>query len=158
MSSLKARKLRRKQSAPKWGDVLAPLLDVIFLLVIFLLVTASFDDRRLIDVQLPQARGGETPADTDPDDPGQTIAILSDGTLRWQDRLFTLEELTPVLAELPEETRLQSFTIQTDREVSMESGLQLLGELQLLGWSSVNFEVSPPSGPSADLEPTDGDG
>ena len=57
MSGLKARKLRRERSAPKWGDVLAPLLDVIFLLVIFLLVTASFDDRQLIDVQLPQARG-----------------------------------------------------------------------------------------------------
>lgn len=158
MSGLKARKLRRERSAPKWGDVLAPLLDVIFLLVIFLLVTASFDDRQLIDVQLPQARGDSAVTAKSPEENGQVLVLLGDGTIRWQNGLFTLQELTPLLAQLPEETRLNSFTIQADQEVSMEAGLQLLGELKLLGWSSVNFEVSPPSGPAADLEPTDGDG
>lgn len=158
MSGLKARKLRRERSAPKWGDVLAPLLDVIFLLVIFLLVTASFDDRQLIDVQLPQARGDSAVTAKSPEENGQVLVLLGDGTIRWQNGLFTLQELTPLLAQLPEETRLNSFTIQADQEVSMEAGLQLLGELKLLGWSSVNFEVSPPSRPAADLEPTDGDG
>lgn len=158
MSTLKARKLRRKGAAPKWGDVLAPLLDVIFLLVIFLLVTASFDDRQLIDVQLPQARGDSTAGPQEKEDSGLILVLLKDGSIRWQDNVFTLEELTPLLAQLPEETRLNSFTIQADQEVSMEAGLQLLGELKLLGWSSANFEVSPPSRPAADLEPTDGEG
>lgn len=158
MSSLKTRRLRRRRSSPSWGDVLAPLLDVIFLLVIFLLVTASFDDRKLIDVQLPQARGGEAATTPESADQHRILVLLADGKIRWLDTIFSLSDLTPVLAQLPEESRLQSFTIQADRGVNMESGLQLLGELQLLGWSSVEFEVSPPSSPPADLEPVAGEG
>ncbi|MGB1072129.1 MAG: ExbD/TolR family protein, partial [Planctomycetota bacterium] len=110
MSTLKARKLRRKGAAPKWGDVLAPLLDVIFLLVIFLLVTASFDDRQLIDVQLPQARGDSNASPQEKEESGLLLVLLKDGSIRWQDDVFTLEELTPLLAQLPEETPIQNQT------------------------------------------------
>ncbi len=158
MPAFKERKKRRQRTAPSWGDVLAPLLDVIFLLVIFLLVTASFDDRQLIDVQLPRARGGEDNPDVKPIEKNWILVLHEDGKIRWGDSLYTLEALTPVLALLPEESRLQSFTIQADRRVPMEAGLQLIGELQLLGWNSIEFEVSPPSSPAADLEPSPGEG
>ena len=95
-------------------------------------MTASFDDRQLIDVQLPQARGDSSAAPLEKEDSGLILVLLKDGSIRWQDNVFTLEELTPLLAQLPEETRLNSFTIQADQEVSMEAGLQLLGELKLL--------------------------
>ena len=44
-------RFRRKRLTPRWGDSLAPLLDVIFLLVIFLLLEASPGDP-LADVPL----------------------------------------------------------------------------------------------------------
>ena len=84
--------------------------------------------------------------------------LLKDGKIRWDNSVYTLEQLTPLLQRLPEESRLQSFVIQADREVNMEAGLQLLGELKLLGWNSVEFEVSPLSRPAADLEPSPGEG
>ncbi|NCF55935.1 MAG: hypothetical protein GWP41_06670 [Planctomycetia bacterium] len=158
MTATKNSRFRRRRQIPRWGDVLAPLLDVIFLLVIFLLVSASFDDTQLIEIQLPKARGSaEAQPSSESVDP-MILVLMEDRKIRWRDQFHTLEDLLPLLDQMPEESRLRAFTIQTDRNVDMETGLQVLGELQNLGWSSVEFEVSPLTDPSGDLEPRLGEG
>jgi biopolymer transport protein ExbD len=72
---------RRRQSV----DInLTPLIDVVFLLLIFFMVSTTFKDEARLRVQLPQAQGEERPAE----EPEQ-IRILIDpsGTYYVDDRL-----------------------------------------------------------------------
>ena len=133
-------RLRRRRISPRWGDSLAPLLDVIFLLVIFLLVSARFDRTRSIEVDLPSARG-EAALHNDAVEP-LILVLLADGQLRWRGETVAPGQLTARLDQLPPEDRLRPFTVQADRTVPLEAGIQVLELLRILGWSQVEFEVS----------------
>ncbi|MGE4618981.1 MAG: biopolymer transporter ExbD [Planctomycetota bacterium] len=142
-------RLRRRRLSPRWGDSLAPLLDVIFLLVIFLLVSARFDRTQTISVDLPKARGEAKQVTTiEP----LILILLENGDLRWREQQISPAELSQQLSELPQEERLRPLTIRADRTVALESGIQLLEMLGLLGWNQVEFEVSAPSEPPSHLE------
>lgn len=132
-------RLRRVRLSPRWGDSLAPLLDVIFLLVIFLLVSARFDHTQTISVDLPKAHG-ETKRTgvTEP----LILTLHKDGNLSWMGQQVSTLQLSDLLSQLPPEERLRPLTIRADRQVALESGIQLLEMLGLLGWSQVEFEVS----------------
>jgi biopolymer transport protein ExbD len=48
---------------PPQADInLTPLIDVVFLLLIFFMVSTTFEDEARLRVQLPQAQGEEAPA------------------------------------------------------------------------------------------------
>ncbi len=133
-------RLRKKRLAPRWGDSLAPLLDVIFLLVIFLLVSARFDSTQAITVDLPEANGDVKKASrSEP----LLVTLLENGELHWRGEQISPQQFSEALKELDPEQRLRPFTIRADRSVALESGIQLLEILGLLGWSQVEFEVSP---------------
>ncbi|HIG05077.1 MAG TPA: biopolymer transporter ExbD [Planctomycetes bacterium] len=148
-------RLGRRRLTPRWGDSLAPLLDVIFLLVIFLLVSARFDQTRTILVDLPQAEG--TVVQSTPLDP-LVLVLLQDGSMRWRGDLISPSRLTDHLTQLPPEQRLRPFTVQADRGVPLESGIQVLEMLRLLGWSQVEFEVSGAPDATGFLEDRDSEG
>ncbi len=148
-------RLRRRRWVPRWGDSLAPLLDVIFLLVIFLLVSARFDRTRTIEVDLPEAKGKIV--QTTALEPLEVV-LLKDGSLQWKGEDVTARQLADRLALLPSEQRLRPFTVQADRGVVLESGIQLLEMLRLLGWSQVEFEVSVPPNGSGIIEDRDSEG
>ncbi len=148
-------RLRRRRWVPRWGDSLAPLLDVIFLLVIFLLVSARFDRTRTIEVDLPEAKGEIV--QTTALEPLEVV-LLKDGSLQWKGEDVTPRQLADRLALLPSEQRLRPFTVQADRGVVLESGIQLLEMLRLLGWSQVEFEVSGPLNGSGIIEDSDSEG
>ena len=57
---MKFRKLRR----PEVSINLTPLIDVVFLLLIFFMVSASFSELTQLVVDLPEAEGGPASADT----------------------------------------------------------------------------------------------
>lgn len=148
-------RLRRRRWVPRWGDSLAPLLDVIFLLVIFLLVSARFDRTRTIEVDLPEAKGEIV--QTTALEPLEVV-LLKDGSLQWKGEDVTARQLADRLALLPAEQRLRPFTVQADRGVVLESGIQVLEMLRLLGWSQVEFEVSAPPNGSGIIEDRDSEG
>ena len=132
-------RLKRRRLPPRWGDSLAPLLDVIFLLVIFLLVSARFDHTQTIAVDLPQAQGETKPTSVVE---ALVVTLREDGSLLWLDQEVSTQQLTDLLSQLPPEERLRPLTIRADGDVALETGIQLLEMLGLLGWSEVEFEVS----------------
>lgn len=132
------RRLRRRRIIPRWGDSLAPLLDVIFLLVIFLLVSARFDHQAVIDVKLPDASNTTSPGTSvDP----RTITLHSDGTLEFQGQAMSVVELRTALSLLPAEEKLLPVVIRGDREAQLGAGVELLDLLRSQGFHDALFEV-----------------
>ena len=74
---------------------LTPMIDVVFLLIIFFMVATKFSEiERNIDLQLPQvANAGES---TPPDRP-KSIAVYADGTLKLDGTPITRSQLVSQL-------------------------------------------------------------
>jgi len=76
---------------------LTPLVDVIFLLLIFFIMTTTFS-RPVLDIILPQSEQAEVSADRQP----QVISVKMDGTLHYEGRQIEQAELPAILDEKPE--------------------------------------------------------
>jgi biopolymer transport protein ExbD len=84
--------LRPRRTAPP--DInLAPLIDVVFLLLIFFMVATTFKDDARIKVQLPEA-GGEEVAPKEPQ--GLTITIDREGRFYINDRMVVDRKVATV--------------------------------------------------------------
>jgi biopolymer transport protein ExbD len=84
---------------------LTPLIDVLFLVLMFLVLTATFRGAFVIDLTLPTAQSG-TPASVTA--PGVVRVVLSqDGQVTVEERRLTLDELERLLTSLPDRETLQ---------------------------------------------------
>jgi len=80
------------------GLNMTPMIDVVFLLIIFFLVSSHLARReQRLELPLPQAATGQKP---DEDSPAQlTVQVLADGTLYVAGRKVPPAELADLLAE-----------------------------------------------------------
>lgn len=123
---------------PKHEDIglnLTPLIDVVFLLLIFLLVTTTFNRPAFLDIELPTLSA-------DPSTPEQTVEVVIqvDGTLiidgqRW-DRQITLEQaLANALSQHPQAL----IMVLPDPNSPSQSMLNVLSASGALGQTRVLF-------------------
>ncbi len=104
-----AEKKRRKA-----GVNSVPLMDLVFLLLIFFAVTASFMDQPAIKLDLPEASAEplkQLPKDI------MTVYVSAEGDLYFGDKLIKLEDLPGLLKAGLAEGRPSRLTIKADREV-----------------------------------------
>lgn len=85
-----------------FGVNLTPMIDVVFLLVIFFMVATKFTEReRSIDLQLPTA--AEAGESTPPPEPS-IVAVFEDGHVELDGVEVTLRELTDQLRQATSES------------------------------------------------------
>jgi biopolymer transport protein ExbD len=70
-----------------------PLVDVVLVLLIILMVASTYIVAQTLKVTLPKSRSTDGTADKP-----QTVAILKDGSLRWNDQPVTEPQLVTDLA------------------------------------------------------------
>jgi biopolymer transport protein ExbD len=79
---------------------LAPLIDIVFLLLVFFVVTSALQQfEREMSIQVPTAEKGKPPKRTSPP---YYVNIRRDGTLIVSNRTYTLDELRTWLKSLGE--------------------------------------------------------
>lgn len=77
-----SRRKRKQQDEGEKADIdLTPMLDVVFIMLIFFIVTASFVKEQTINVNVPEDSDAPPPP---PTDPNQTILVIVDE----QDEIF----------------------------------------------------------------------
>lgn len=121
---------RRRRSSP---DVdLTPLIDVLFMLIIFFVLTAAFV-RGEVDVQLPEGKG--TPVSAVP----VVIAVRQDGSISWAG-----ESMAPdaVIVQAREAfLQGQSILLAGDRSVPYGVVASLLDRLRAAGVQEVSLAL-----------------
>ena len=106
------------RSRPDEGFQLTPLIDVVFLLLVFFLVATTFaEEEQQMDLQLPEASTGETGADRLP----LVISIAEDGALYVGGRRVTLEGLRQRLRAAAAEDKKREVLIRGDTRVHFGS-------------------------------------
>jgi biopolymer transport protein ExbD len=91
---------------------LTPMIDVLFLLIIFFMVASTFGDlERSLDLKVPEvANAGESPTPARP----LVINVHPDGHIEFEDQTVTIEELVARLASIRSGTSDPSVVIRGD--------------------------------------------
>lgn len=110
---------------------LTPMIDVIFLLLIFFMVATTFQDpEREMDVDLPEASSG-SPLTEDQDD--LIINILRDGSIVLFEKPTTREDLVRILNQRAQQDPETPVTIRGDRLVKHEAVVSVMDACGMAG-------------------------
>lgn len=129
---------RNKKNAPLEIS-LTPMIDVVFLLLIFFMVTTTFSKETAIKIQLPQAQGQEAEKHTE----GQVLTLTIDKTGQY----FINEK---ALKDRSKETLVQELTalssnkntpliINADASAPVQSAITVLDVASTIGFKAITF-------------------
>ncbi len=117
---------------------LTPLIDVVFILLIFFVVSTTFDRRGMIEVQLPQASEQEAAA------PSDALLVLIDRDGRYfVGNNEVINTLPATLREAIERSagddRSQQVTIRADANTPHQSVVTAMDVLGKLGFNNLSI-------------------
>ncbi|ACU06518.1 biopolymer transport protein ExbD/TolR [Flavobacteriaceae bacterium 3519-10] len=101
---------------------MASMTDIIFLLLIFFMITSSAISQSAIDVKLPQADAAN-PSAQDP----STVTIKEDGKYFVNDTEIAKEQLETVLVEALKNEASPTFTIRADENSKHKDVVFVMG-------------------------------
>jgi len=107
---------------------LTPMLDVVFIMLIFFIVTASFVKEAGIDVERPEA------VTANPKTSGSMFVAISGNNEIWIDRQKTKPQaVRPAIERLRAENPEGSVVIQADRDAHAETILLVMAAARDIG-------------------------
>ena len=139
----------RRQTKNEESINLTPLIDVVFLLLIFFMVSTTFTKETHIKLQLPEAEG-----DPAPERPEQIeVTINSEGAYaingnalvnaEIQTVVMALEKLGPVDSSIP-------FIITADAQVAYDSVVTIMDAAGRVGYTNLSMTTRRPEEEAAE--------
>lgn len=114
------------------GVSVAPLIDIVFLLLIFFMLTSHFDIISGIDIKLPDIseRGSDQSVDT------MTVSLDKTGNCYLQKKKVTLKDLYLVIEELAKEKKI-NLILNADRDVTHGHVVRIMDLAKKAGIASI---------------------
>ncbi|ROU05737.1 ExbD/TolR family protein [Lysobacter enzymogenes] len=137
---------RRADDEPEIN--LVPLIDVILVLIIFFVVTATFDARSVLKLELPRATGEPS------GDASQALVVLVNAEGRYfvGDREVLrddLESLKSTIAEVAGDDRDRTVMLRADARTPYQAVVTVYDALGQLGFRKIMSATAPPPGAAA---------
>ncbi|MFC1496963.1 ExbD/TolR family protein [Verrucomicrobiota bacterium] len=131
---------RHKHGVQEPGFQIAPMIDVIFLLLCFFIASQIFSQWETeIDIKLPTAQTGEMPKRF----PGEIIInILKDGDIVVNRRSLDKESLAVLLDRITEVSPGQPVLVRADKATHYENVIDVLDLCRQSDISNVSFATS----------------
>lgn len=139
----------RKDDEPEIN--LVPLIDVILVLIIFFVVTATFDARSVLKLELPRATG-EAASDTSK---ALSVLVNADGRYFVDDREVLrddLESLKATLSEVAGTDRDRPVLLRADARTPHQAVVTAYDALGQLGFQRVMIATAPETRATAPAE------
>lgn len=121
---MRSRFSSRRRTAEEAQIDLTPMLDIVFIMLIFFVVSSSFTQSRQLPLQLPEAQGHKTAAQV------RHVQLTADGQLGWQGTPITRQQLAAHLAQLSPES---SLVVEADSDVPHGLVVALLEQAKQAG-------------------------
>ncbi|KPV40295.1 hypothetical protein AN478_09390 [Thiohalorhabdus denitrificans] len=117
------------------GLALTPLVDIVFLLLVFFMLTAHFVEERALDVQLPEARTGE------PQKPQEwlTVTLRKDGRLFVGEKAVSRRRLEETLAERLAENPARRIRVRGDTQADLGALVGIMDAARGVGAGAVDL-------------------
>ncbi len=127
---------------------LIPLIDVILVLIIFFVVTTTFDARSVLKLELPQATGQPAEAQST----ALSVLVNADGRFFVDDReaLRTdVESLKRTIADVVGDDRKRAVLLRADARTPHQSVVTALDALGQMGFREISIATAPATAPAA---------
>jgi biopolymer transport protein ExbD len=116
---------------------LIPMIDCVFLMLLFFVVTATFSDQSLFQVDLPTAAKAETRDTTD----SQVVAISKNGSFALGSEYVADDQLLPQLRQRLAQATKKTLVIQGDKGCPYEKVVMAVDAAQALGITELCLAV-----------------
>jgi biopolymer transport protein ExbD len=127
-----------RQRRPPLGIDMSPLIDCVFQLLIFFMLSSSFLTP-MIQLQLPQA------ATSDAAERQEILVTLDEkGDCFLNTRPVALDQLATELRPLLNQSKVKAVTLRGDERMRYESFIKALDAIRSAGAANVNIAHRPP--------------
>ena len=126
----------RKRQSPSLN--LSPLIDVIFILLIFVVLVARFVDQERLDVTLPSADAGR-PAEID----ALMVVVSSSGEIHIDGEPIALAALPDALEAA--RRRFGRAVVVADQSAQIQQAVDVISAAKLAGFDGVALATLPPA-------------
>ncbi|NRB38706.1 MAG: biopolymer transporter ExbD [Pseudomonadales bacterium] len=131
--------VRRHQIQQDETDLdMTPMLDIVFIMLIFFIVTTSFVKESGIEVNPPTAATA-----TSQDNANIFIAINADGDVWIDKREVDIRTVRAIVARLHASTPEAAVVIQADAKSTTENLLAVMDQLRLAGIDDIAIAATP---------------
>lgn len=133
-------KLKSRRAQTKSNVDMTPMLDVVFQLIIFFLVSTTFSILPGIKLNLPQSRTAEGTSSQ-----GITITAQSDGILYFNEKQVSLDSLKTELENFDTgDTQKEQFpvSLEADSDVTNGTVVSLFDVIRESGYSMINLRTT----------------
>jgi len=123
---------------------ITPLVDVVFLLLIFFLLTATYVKNPNLDISLPKASLSQVTSHNK----DIAIAIKKDGEVRYENQEVSLDRLEGILAAAFSENQDAIVVIRADRDAKHGRVVEVMDLAKKIGFSKLAIAIQAHSAPS----------
>ena len=113
---------------------IAPLVDVVFLLLLFFMLTSHLVQEPAIKIKLPESKTAEAQ-----NEQIKTVLVTKTGEIYFMDKRVDLENLQKAIRESVAEVKKEFIRIKADRESDVGLLVSVIDEVRLSGVT--NFSI-----------------
>lgn len=129
--------MKYKKRAPiATGINLTPLIDIVFLLLIFFMLTAHFVSEEAIDIELPKS---EYAVEIDENRP-VTVLVTNQGEFRLGSHTVAKEKLFGAVAEAIAATKKKALFIRGDKKAKLSDIVYVMDAAKAAEATSVSIQ------------------
>ncbi len=128
-------KLHRKKKIPSLLNI-APLIDCVFLLLIFFLLTSSFIEEVGLEIELPESASAATVQDQE-----IIIYLAEDGAIEINGQSSSLETLQDDLIPYVARMDTQKAVLKADKDVKLELLIKVMDLTKAAGIKAINISA-----------------
>ncbi|WP_456404271.1 biopolymer transporter ExbD [Hydrogenimonas sp.] len=111
-----------------------PFIDIMLVLLVVVLTTASFVAKGTIPVDLPEASSKKAPVEK-----MKTIVIRRDGTLFFEEKRVGFEELKRIVGSL--DPKRDAILIKSDAKSRFQNFVKVIDLLKSSGFKKISIET-----------------
>ncbi|VAW94955.1 hypothetical protein MNBD_GAMMA23-1883 [hydrothermal vent metagenome] len=111
---------------------IAPLIDIVFLLLVFFMLTSTFMVPEAIELELPESKSA-TVTDITP----IVVSLNQTGELALNGKTISLEKLKPTIMPLIKLDVDAAITLKTDARTEVQLLLKVMDEIRAAGGTNV---------------------
>jgi len=120
---------------------LTPLIDIVFLLLIFFLLTSNFIKEQRIDIALPQSHSSQK---INPDEKALEIRLKADNSIYLQDQPVSLDKLDSALVDALQSRRHKQLQLRGDKGADLMHIVVILDAARKAGAAGVDIVTEKP--------------
>lgn len=135
----------RRQLNNDEGVNLTPLIDVVFLLLIFFMVSTTFTKETHLSVDLPQAEGAPQPQEVE----GIEVIINASGSYAVNGEALVNTQIQTLMSAIEEKGQGDNqlpFIVTADAKVPYEAVIQVMDAAGRLGYVNISMTTKSPEG------------